>query len=157
MHFHQQWMNVLAPHPHQHVMLSVVWILAMLNVCSCILLLFFKVYFIDCAITVVQIFLPLSPSTQYPPSLQQYPLSSCLWVMHISSLASPFPILFLISPCLFCTYKLYFLISAPFLPFLPFLFLASNSQNDLNTYDSVPVLVVCLVCFCFYFLRFSCW
>ena len=44
------------------------------------------------------------PSTFLPS--RNAPLSSCPWVMHISSLASPFPILFLTSPCLFCTYQL---------------------------------------------------
>ena len=33
-------------------------------------------------------------------------LSSWPWVIHISSFSSPFPILFLTSPCLFCTYHL---------------------------------------------------
>ena len=49
------------------------------------------------------------------------PLSSCPWVVHVSSLASPFPILFLTSPCLFCTYHFYFLFPVPFPPFFPFL------------------------------------
>ena len=34
--------------------------------------------------------------------------------IHISSLASPFPMLFLTSLCLFCTYQLYFLFPVPF-------------------------------------------
>ena len=48
------------------------------------------------------------------------PLSSCPWVMSVSSLAFPFPILFSTSPCLFCTYQLCCLIPVPFPPFLPF-------------------------------------
>ena len=43
----------------------------------------------------------LSPSDRYPHFLQQCSLSSCPWVMPVSSLASPFPILFLAYPCLF--------------------------------------------------------
>ena len=40
---------------------------------------------------------PFSPAILY--------LSSCLWVMHISSLATPFPILYFTSPSIFCTYE----------------------------------------------------
>ena len=71
---------------------------------------FFKVYFIDYAITVVPIFPPFPPlpSTALPSS-STYPYCSCPWVMHVSSLASPFSILFLTPPCLFCTYQLCFL------------------------------------------------
>ena len=95
-------------------------------------------------------FAPLSPVSSFPPAIT--PLSSCPWAIRVSSLASPFPILFLTSPCLFCSYQLCFLIPAPFLPFSPFPLPADNPPNDPHTYDSVPVLVVCLVCFCFYFL-----
>ena len=35
------------------------------------------------------------------------------WVIHISSLTSTFPTLFLPSPCLFCTYHLCFLFPVP--------------------------------------------
>ena len=67
------------------------------------LLLFLKIYFIDYAITVVPIFPPLPPSSWCPHPLQQstptlaYVCASCI----VSSLASPFPILFSTSPCLF--------------------------------------------------------
>ena len=56
---------------------------------------FFKVYFIDYAIIVVP-FPPLySPSPCTPPPTCIPPtLSSCPWVVHVSSLASPFHILF---------------------------------------------------------------
>ena len=73
--------------------------------------------------------LQLSPffSPHYPPpfrtillTLQHHPHSSRPWVVHISSLASPFPILFLTFPCLFSTYHLCFLFPVPFLPVLPF-------------------------------------
>ena len=64
------------------------------------------------------LYFPL-PYTPLPPSFPH--LSSCPWVIHISSLASLFPILFLTSPCLFCTYHLCFLFPAHFLPFSSFL------------------------------------
>ena len=62
-------------------------------------------------------FTPLRPTHPLPPSFPAF--SSCPWVIHISSLTSPFPILFLPSPCLFSTYHLCYLFSVPFLPFLP--------------------------------------
>ena len=68
-------------------------------------------------------------------------ISSRSWVMQISSFDYLFPILFLTSPCLFCTYQLCFLVPAPFPPFSSFHLPADNPQNDLHIYDSVPVLV----------------
>ena len=59
---------------------------------------FLNIYFIDYAITVVPIFPLLPPSTWYPSFPQQFPLSSCPWAMHISSLASLLPLLFLTTP-----------------------------------------------------------
>ena len=65
-------------------------------------------------------FTPLPPLHWVPPSLQQFPpLSSCSWVIHTNSLSSPFPILFLTSPCLFSTYHLCYLFSVPFPPLSP--------------------------------------
>ena len=52
---------------------------------------FFKVYFIDYAISVFPIF-PLQPVPPTPPAFP--PLSSCPRVVHISSLSSVFPIPF---------------------------------------------------------------
>ena len=105
--------------------------------------LFLFLYF-DYAVTVVPFFFLSHPSLQ-----QSTPFSSCPWFVHVSSLASPLPILFLTSPCLFCSYPLCFLIPAPFSPFFPFPLPVDNPPNDPHTCDSVPVLVVCLVCFCF--------
>ena len=63
-------------------------------------------------------FIPLHP---VPPSHPHSPpLSSCPWVVHITSLASTFPILFLTSPCLFSTYQLCFLFPVPFPYSFPF-------------------------------------
>ena len=93
------------------------------------------------------IFLPLCP----PPPTNIPSLSPCSWVVHISSLASPFPTLFLPSPCLASTYNLCFLFPAPFPPFSPLLLPADNPPCDLHFCGSVPVLVVGLVCCCFCF------
>ena len=88
----------------------------------------------------------LPPCT--PPPTHIAPLfSSCPWVIHISSLASTFPILSLTSPCLFSTYHLCYLFPALFPPFSPYLFRLITLQIISIVYDSLPVLVVCLVCF----------
>ena len=112
---------------------------------------FFKYIFIDYAITVVP-FPPLhsTPSGPPPPS-HIPPYSSCPWVIHISSLASTFPILFLPSPCRFATYHLCYLFSVSFPPLSPSHSPVDNPPCDLHFCGSVPVLVVCLVCFCFCF------
>ena len=60
-------------------------------------------------------FLPFIPLHPAPLSHEHSPLlSSCPWVVHVSSLASTFPILFLPSSCLFSTYHLCYLFSVPF-------------------------------------------
>ena len=104
-------------------------------------------------------FPPLSHSTLHlPPSSIRSPtphLSSWPWVVHISFLAPPFPILLLNSPCLFCAYQLSFLFPVPFPPFSPLHLPSDNPPCDLHYCDSVSVLVLCLVCF--WFFRFSCW
>ena len=115
--------------------------------------LFFKIYFIDYAITVVP-FLPLySPLPCMPPPTCIPLFSSCPWVIHISSLASTFPILFLTSPyflpTIYATYSVHL-----FPPLSPSHSPADNPPCDLHFCGSVPVLVVCLV-FVFVF-RFGC-
>ena len=90
-----------------------------------------------------------TPSCTPPPS-HIPPHSSCPWVIHISSLASTFPILFLPFPCPFSTYHLCYLFSVP-LPRPPCHSPVDNPPCDLHFCGSVPVLVVCLVCFCFCF------
>ena len=110
---------------------------------------FFKIYFIDYAIIVVP-FLPLhSPPPCTPPPTHIPPLSSCSWVIHISSLVSTLPILFLPSPCLFSTYQLCFLFPVLSLPFSLLPLPADNPPCDLHFCDYVTVLVVCLVHFWF--------
>ena len=107
---------------------------------------FFLLYFIDYAIRVVLLFSPLySPLPCKPPPIIIPHLSSCPWVIHISSLASLFPILFLTFPCLFSTYHLCYLFSVPFPPLSPSHYPTYNRPCDLHFCDSVPVLVVCIV------------
>ena len=114
---------------------------------------FFQIYFIDYATTVAPFspFSTLRPAHSLSPTFT--PFSSCPWVIHISSLASTFPILFLPSPCLFSTYHLCYLFSVPFPPLFPSHSPADKPPRDLHLCDSVPVLVVCLFCFCF---RYGC-
>ena len=88
------------------------------------------------------IFPPLFPSTLHflsqHPSFPHPPLhtrSSCPWVVHISSSASPFPILFLTSPCLFCAYYLCFLFPVPFPPF-------SLSPSPMITHLATSISVI---------------
>ena len=64
-----------------------------------------------------------SPLPCTPPPTRVPPFSSCPWVVHISSLASPFPTLFLPSPpvyflpTIYATYSLYlFPLSSPLTP-----------------------------------------
>ena len=98
-------------------------------------------------------FPPLSPLPCTPNPSSNHPLSFHVHgPIHISSLASPFPMLLLTFPCLFCTYQLCFLIPASFPLFSSFWLPAGNPPSDLHTYDSVPVIVVCLgfCLFCFY-------
>ena len=68
---------------------------------------------------------------------------------YISSLVSPFPILFLTSPCLFSTYHLCYIFSVPFPALSPTHSHVDNPPCDLHFCDSVPVLLVCLVCLFF--------
>ena len=88
----------------------------------CFTFCFLIIYFIVYAITVVP-FSPLySPPPCTPPLIHippPSPFSSCPWVIHISSLASTFPIIFLTSPCLFSTYHLCYLFSVPCPPLSP--------------------------------------
>ena len=119
---------------------------------------FLNLFYLLCYYSCPIFSFPLSPSIQHLPLPSAFPyLSSCPWVVHVSSLASPFPILFLTSPCLFSTYHLCCLF--PFPTFYSHPLPADNPPCDLHFYDSIPVLVVCLVCFLFCLFvcfRFSC-
>ena len=83
--------------------------------------LFLSTFYWLCYYICPNFFSPFSPSFLHGPPPAFPPLfSSCPWVIHISSLAFSFPILFLTSPCLFCTYHLCFLFLIFFPPFSPF-------------------------------------
>ena len=90
---------------------------------------------------------PLTPSG-YPHTHCSYP-----WVMHISSLATPFSILYTLhSHGYSVTTYLYFFISSTFHPFPHNPFTSGEHQNAFHIYDSVSLLLVCLVCIS----RFNC-
>ena len=88
---------------------------------------------------------PCTPPPTYIP-----PFSSCPWIIQVSSLASPLPILFLTSPVYFAPTN-NASIPCTFSPFLPFSLTADNPPCDLYFWDFILVLVVCLVCFRSYF------
>ena len=93
-------------------------------------------------------FTPLHPVHPIPPTFPPY--SSCPWVIHISSLASTFRILFLTSTCpflptIYASYSLYLFHHSYPLP-------TGNPPCDCHFCDAVPVLVVCLFVFVFTFV-----
>ena len=75
---------------------------------------FKSIFYWLCHYSFPNFFSPVYPLALHLPTLQPSPLSSCLWVVHISSLTSLFPTQFLTSPCLFYAYQLCF-----FFPVLP--------------------------------------
>ena len=88
-------------------------------------------------------FIPLHPAHPLSPLIPSF--SSCPWVVHTSSLASIFPILFLTCPCLFSTYHLCYLFSVLFPPLSPSHFPTDNPPCDLHFYYSfLGLLVFCL-------------
>ena len=89
-------------------------------------------------------FIPLHPVR--PPSSIPH-LSLCLWVIYISSLDSPFPILSLTSPCLFCTYHLCFLFPVPFPPFSP-------APSPLTTLHEISMSMILFLFWLFAYFRF---
>ena len=91
---------------------------------------------------------PFLSSTQHPPLLQTIPHHfSCPWVMCISSLAAPFPVLYFTFPWLFCKHLFVLLNPLTSSPIPPHPISIDNHQNALCIHDSVSVLLVCLVCF----------
>ena len=114
--------------------------------------LFFKLYFIGYAITVVSTFPPLPPSTQ-PPTPSGNPYTTVyvhgsyiyvLWLLY----------------SLYCTLHphdysvttdFYFLIPSCFLSSPLITFPSGNHQNILCIYDSVFVWLICLFCFFRYY------
>ena len=80
----------------------------------------FEIYFIDFAIIIVP-FSPLyslQPCTP-PPTSNLLLLSSCPWIIHISSLASPFPVLSLSTSLSILYLSFVLLIPCTFSPVLP--------------------------------------
>ena len=110
---------------------------------------FLKIYLLIMLLQLSHFPPSLHPAHHLPPTFPPY--SSCPWVIHTSSLASTFPILFLPSPCLLSTYHLCYLFYVPFPPLSPSHSPIDNPPCDLHFCSCVPVLVVCLVCFCFGF------
>ena len=93
-------------------------------------------------------YFPLCPHpSSTPHSLRQSPHHcSCSWVIHISSLAIPFPILYFISPWQF--YKYLFVLLNPLIysPIPSHPLPSGNHQNATCIHDSDSILL-CLVCF----------
>ena len=106
-------------------------------------------YFIDHAIILVPIFTPLPPPPIALHSLRQSPQNcSCPWVMYIiRSLATPSPVLYFISPWLFCNYLSVFLFLSLLHPFSYTPLPSGNHQNALCIHYSISVLLIFLVCF----------
>ena len=77
------------------------------------------------------------PSHQHPP-----PLSSCPWVVHLSSLASPFPMLFL-------TFPVYFV---PTIYASHSLYLSPHSLASSSLLITLPVISISVNLFLFYCL-----
>ena len=88
------------------------------------------------------------PHPAPPASHKQSPhLCSCPWVMHISSLATPFLILYFTSPWLFCNY-LFILLNPLTSSPIPLHSLLIWQPSNCSPYrDFVSVVLVCLVCF----------
>ena len=93
-------------------------------------------------------FFPLcSPPPSIPHSLRQSPHHfSCAQVMHLSSSAAPFPLLYFISLWLFSNYLFVLLNPLTSSPIPPHPLPIDNHQNALHLHDSVSVRF-CLVCF----------
>ena len=95
------------------------------------------------------------PCPPLPPAFL-HALSSCPWVIHISSLASTFPVLFLNYSCLFYTYHLCFLFPVPFPPILPLPLphCWPLTWSPFLWFCSCSSYLLSLFCFCFCF-KFS--
>ena len=92
------------------------------------------------------LFFPLCPLQAETPLPQAHPPLLMSMVMNVSSLASPFTILYFTSPWLFSNYL--FILLNPFTSSpIPISLQSGNHQNALRIHDSVSVLLVYLVCF----------
>ena len=93
---------------------------------------------------------PCNLPPQQPHALLPPALSSCPWVVHISSLTSLFPIPFLTSLCPFYAYQLCFLFPELPPPFFP-------SPSPLKTLHVMSISLILFLfqlfasfCFCFF-------
>ena len=112
------------------------------------LILFFKfyfIYFIGYAIPLIQHFPPLSPALSTPHSLRQSSHLVPVRASGVGSLAAPFPILYFISPQLFCNCRFVLLFPSPLHALSHTPFSSGNHQDALHIHDSVSVLLVCIV------------
>ena len=92
-------------------------------------------------------FSPFALLTQQSPLLRQSPYhGSCLWVMWVCSLTTPFPVLYFTSPWLFSNNQFVLLnplTSSLILPHPYVCFESGNdSQNTLHIHDSLSVSLV---------------
>ena len=137
----REWIKPMrACHMRNHATLSALsppWTQLIPSVISSL----FKIYFIDYTITAVPTvpFAKLYTATPIPTG--NPPTSFMSMVMHVSSLATPFPILYFTSPWLFHTYLFVLLNPFTFPPCSPMPLPKDNPPNDLHIYDSVSVLV----------------
>ena len=119
--------------------------------------LFFKVYFMDYAITVVPIFsspfspssLNCSPTSKVPPLFMSMVCTYKFFVFSISHTILNLPLYILYLPIMLlapCTFPPFYLLPLP----------TDNPPCDLHFCESVPILVVCLLCFSLCFFKFGC-
>ena len=110
-----------------------------------------KIFFIAFAITVVPSFPSFPPSTKHLPLPQTIPTPLFMaWVIHINSLATPFPILYFTSPWLFCNslfVLLHPLTSSPILPHFP------QTWKPFQTFSISRILSLFFFLFRFFFFQ----
>lgn len=102
----------------------------------------------------------LCPLCWYPiPSSNPSIFSSYSWIVHLSSLVSPFPTLSSTPPWIFCASQLHFLIHVPLTTFSFSLLPADNPPNDPHIYSFGIPFHSCSGCMLtlFLFYRFTYW
>ena len=99
-----------------------------------------NLYFIDYAITVVLIFLPLCPSTQQPPLPQAIPTPVFMSMGHMYKFFG-YSISYTVLHIPMANSVTTFLIPSPLHPFPHTLLPSGHHQNALSIHDSVSVLI----------------
>ena len=133
--------------------ISIIWFKNNFWIC---IFLFEYVYFVIYTITVIPLFFsPLHPPLWTSPPCSIPPtLSSCPWVIHISSLSSLFPIpFFYLSPSILCLPIMLLLpCTFPPPPFLPSPSPLKSLQSPFLWFCSCSScsLSLCFCCFCFF-------